>query len=50
MQAAAALQPELIVMVTRGHDALADVALSSHTERVLHSARKPLLWVPAPSQ
>jgi nucleotide-binding universal stress UspA family protein len=49
-EAAAALQPELIVMVTHGHDAAADVALSSHTERVLHSTRRPLLWVPAASQ
>ena len=47
VQAAQALQPDLIVMVTHGHDAVADVARSSHTERVLHACRRPLLWVPA---
>jgi nucleotide-binding universal stress UspA family protein len=47
VQAADSLQPDLIVMVTHGHDAAADVALSSRTERVLHSCRRPLLWVPA---
>lgn len=50
LEAAEALQPDLIVMVTHGHDAVADVALSSHTERVLHACRRPLLWVPAASQ
>jgi nucleotide-binding universal stress UspA family protein len=47
VQAADELQPDLIVMVTHGHDAVRDVALSSHTERVLHACRRPLLWVPA---
>jgi len=47
VQAAEALQPDLVVMVTHGHDAAADVVLASHTERVLHSCRRPLLWVPA---
>lgn len=47
VQTAEELQPDLVVMVTRGHDAAADVALSSHTERVLHTCRRPLLWVPA---
>jgi universal stress protein E len=50
VQAAEELQPDLIVMVTHGHDTVADVALSSHTERVLHSCRRPLLWVPAASR
>jgi nucleotide-binding universal stress UspA family protein len=38
--------PDLIVMVSHGHDELRDVLLSSHTERVLHEAKRPLLWVP----
>jgi nucleotide-binding universal stress UspA family protein len=33
-------------MVTHGHDGLRDVLLSSHTERILHEAKLPLLWVP----
>jgi nucleotide-binding universal stress UspA family protein len=37
----------LVVMTSHGHDGLADVLLSSHTERVLHAIRCPLLWVPA---
>jgi len=41
------LQPDLVVMVTHGHDAAADVMLASHTERALHACRRPLLWVPA---
>jgi nucleotide-binding universal stress UspA family protein len=45
--AAEALGPDLVVMVTRGHDGVADVLLASHTERVLHRCRRPLLWVPA---
>jgi nucleotide-binding universal stress UspA family protein len=41
------VQPDVLVMVTRGHDSLGDVLLASHTERVLHEAHRPLLWVPA---
>ena len=41
------LSPCVIVMATHGHDGLGDVLLGSHTERVLHGARRPLLWVPA---
>ncbi|MEY4512606.1 MAG: hypothetical protein RLZZ450_4728 [Pseudomonadota bacterium] len=40
-------QPALLVMVSHGHDELRDVLWSSHTERVLHAAARPLLWVPA---
>jgi nucleotide-binding universal stress UspA family protein len=39
--------PELVVAVSHGHDELRDVFGSSHTERVLHVARRPLLWIPA---
>jgi nucleotide-binding universal stress UspA family protein len=46
-QTAQELQPDLVVMVTHGHDAASDVVLASHTERVLHECRRPLLWVPA---
>ncbi|HKU37771.1 MAG TPA: universal stress protein [Polyangiales bacterium] len=38
---------DLIVMTSHGHDQLSDVVFSSHTERVLHEVRRPLLWVPA---
>ena len=38
--------PQLLVMVSHGHDQLRDVLWSSHTERVLHVSRRPLLWVP----
>ena len=34
-------------MVTHGHDQLRDVLMSSHTERVLHEAKLPLLWIPS---
>jgi nucleotide-binding universal stress UspA family protein len=46
-ETAAALVPDLIVMVTSGHDGAADVLRASHTERVLHSCKRPMLWVPA---
>jgi nucleotide-binding universal stress UspA family protein len=46
-RAAEERNPDVLVMVTRGHDGPADVLLSSHTERVLHTCRRPLLWVPA---
>lgn len=36
----------LIVMVTRGHDAVGDVLRGSHTERVIRDARCPVLSVP----
>jgi nucleotide-binding universal stress UspA family protein len=39
--------PSLLVMTSHGHDQLSDIVLSSHTERVLHECRRPLLWVPA---
>jgi nucleotide-binding universal stress UspA family protein len=40
-------EPNLIVMTSHGHDQLSDIVFSSHTERVLHEVRRPLLWVPA---
>jgi nucleotide-binding universal stress UspA family protein len=36
----------LIVMATRGHDAVGDVLRGSHTERVIREARCPVLSVP----
>jgi nucleotide-binding universal stress UspA family protein len=45
--AAHALGADLIVMATHGHDGAGDVLFSSHTERVLHGCKRPLLWVPA---
>ncbi len=36
----------LVVMATRGHDSLGDVLRGSHTDRVLHRARCPVLSVP----
>lgn len=42
----AELQPQLIVMVSHGHDQVRDMLLSNRTERVLRAARRPLLWVP----
>lgn len=39
--------PELVVAVSHGHDELRDVLGSNHTERVLHVAKRPLLWIPA---
>jgi nucleotide-binding universal stress UspA family protein len=45
-QAIAERDPQLLVMVSHGHDELWDVLWSSHTERVLHTSRRPLLWVP----
>ncbi|HEY6562508.1 MAG TPA: universal stress protein [Polyangiaceae bacterium] len=38
--------PSCVVMPTRGHDAVRDVLFGTHTERLLHSARTPVLWVP----
>jgi nucleotide-binding universal stress UspA family protein len=49
----AELQPQLIVMVSRGHDQARDVLLANRTERVLRAGHRPLLWVPptfVPSQ
>lgn len=40
--------PDVLVMTSHGHDQWRDVVWSSHTERVLHESRRPLLWVPAP--
>jgi nucleotide-binding universal stress UspA family protein len=42
----AELQPQLIVMVSHGHDQLRDVLFANRTERVLRAAHRPLLWVP----
>jgi nucleotide-binding universal stress UspA family protein len=39
--------PDLVLMTSHGHDQLSDIVRSSHTERVLHELRRPLLWVPA---
>jgi nucleotide-binding universal stress UspA family protein len=46
VEAANAIDASAVVMVTRGHDGLSDVLLGSHTERVLHRCRRPVLWVP----
>lgn len=46
LAAAKALDVSALVMVTRGHDGLADVLLGSRTERVLHQCHRPVLWVP----
>ncbi len=35
----------LVVMATRGHDSVGDVLRGSHTDRVLHQCRRPLLSV-----
>ena len=40
-------QPNLVVMTSHGHDQLSDVVFSSHTERVIHEVRRPVLWIPA---
>jgi nucleotide-binding universal stress UspA family protein len=37
---------DLIVMTTRGHDTLGDVAFGSHTDRVMREAPCPVLVVP----
>jgi len=47
LEAARARQACLIVMPTRGHDAIGDVVRGSHTERVLREATCPVLAVPA---
>lgn len=39
-------QASVIVMVTRGHDGLADVLLGSRTEHLVRDADVPVLWVP----
>lgn len=46
LECAKAVDADALVMVTRGHDGLIDVLLGSHTERVLHECRRPMLWVP----
>ncbi|MBC7172429.1 MAG: universal stress protein [Polyangiaceae bacterium] len=43
---AEALNADLIVMATRGHNSIADVMTGSHTERVLRRAHCPVLSVP----
>lgn len=40
------LDASLVVMPTRGHDALGDALAGSHTEQVLRALRRPLLSVP----
>jgi nucleotide-binding universal stress UspA family protein len=45
-QCARETAPDVVVMASRGHDQLSDVMWSSHTERVLHALRRPMLWVP----
>jgi len=39
-------QASVLVLVSHGHDELRDVFWSSHTERVLHTASRPVLWIP----
>jgi nucleotide-binding universal stress UspA family protein len=46
VETAAAYDVSAVAMVTRGHDELSDVLRGSHTERVLHQCRRPMLWVP----
>jgi nucleotide-binding universal stress UspA family protein len=41
-----AIEADLVVMPTRGHDGVGDVLFGSHTERVLHRCKRPVLWVP----
>jgi len=41
-----ATHPNLVVMVTRGHDSLADALAGSRTERVMREAPCPVLAVP----
>jgi len=36
----------LVVMASRGHDSIGDVLLGSHTDRVLHRVKCPVLSVP----
>lgn len=38
--------PSCVIMPTRGHDGVRDVLFGTHTERLLHNARTPVLWVP----
>lgn len=45
-QVADRTRASVVVMVSHGHDELRDVLWSSHTERVLHEVKRPLLWVP----
>ena len=45
LEAAQRLEVSALVMATAGHDSLGDVLLGSHTERVLHQCRRPVLWV-----
>ena len=47
IEAAEALDPELIVMATYGRNGFLDALRGSTTERVLRLARRPLLAVPA---
>jgi nucleotide-binding universal stress UspA family protein len=46
LETADAFDVSALCMVTRGHDELSDVLRGSHTERVLHQCRRPMLWVP----
>jgi nucleotide-binding universal stress UspA family protein len=47
VEQADALDADLIVMATRGHDGLLDRIMGSTTEQVLRQANRPLLAVPA---
>ena len=46
VQTCAEQQPQLLVMVSHGHDQLSDVLLANRTERVIHAVQRPLLWIP----
>jgi nucleotide-binding universal stress UspA family protein len=46
LEVATARRACVIVMPTQGHDSLTDVALGSHTERVIREAACPVLSVP----
>jgi nucleotide-binding universal stress UspA family protein len=45
LEVAQRLDASALVMTTRGHDSFGDVLFGSHTERVLHQCRRPVLWV-----
>ena len=50
VEQADALDADLIVMATRGHDGLLDRLMGSTTEQVLRLANRPLLAVPIPQR
>jgi nucleotide-binding universal stress UspA family protein len=45
LEATTAMDACVVVMPTRGHDALLDVVAGSHTERVVRRSRCPVLSV-----